>query len=109
MFGKEVKDYIGYSYYDVIDNEQMQKTTVQETFLSGQRVKDVVTMDGDGPKKYYEIIAAPIFNELNMLRRDRARHLRYNGIKTSGDDAERFCRQRVARIKNAGHVDPRFC
>ncbi|NLI68747.1 MAG: PAS domain-containing protein [Bacilli bacterium] len=67
MFGKEVKDYIGYLYYDVIDNEQMQ-TTVQETFLSGQRVKDVVTMDGDGPKKYYEIIAAPIFNELNMLK-----------------------------------------
>ena len=67
MFGKSPQDYIGFLYYDVISHEQIHRT-VQETFLIEERVKDLVTMDiNDGPKTYLEVIAAPIFNELNML------------------------------------------
>lgn len=68
MFGKSPKDYIGYLYYEVINNEQIHQT-VQETFLSEERVKDVVTMEhSSGLKTYLEIIAAPIFDEISMLK-----------------------------------------
>lgn len=67
MFGKTPTDYIGYLYYDVINNEQIHRT-LQETFLNEKVVKDLVTIEENGPKKYFEIIAAPFFNEVNMLK-----------------------------------------
>src|SRR5699024_11518808 len=39
MFGKTPKDYIGYLYYDVLDNEKIHQT-VQETFLYEKNVKE---------------------------------------------------------------------
>lgn len=67
MFGKTPHDYIGYLYYDVLENEQIHHT-VQETFLYEKHVKHLFSIDEDGERTYLEIVGAPIFNERNMLK-----------------------------------------
>lgn len=67
MFGKNLHDYIGHLYYDVLKSEQFHHT-VQEAFLYEKRVKQLFTMTNNGEKVYLEIVGAPIFNERNMLK-----------------------------------------
>lgn len=67
MFGKTPKDYIGYLYYDVLDNEKIHQT-VQETFLYEKNVKESITQQKETEKNYLEVVGAPIFNEKNMLK-----------------------------------------
>jgi len=67
MFGKKPQDYIGYLYYDVIENEQIHHT-VQETFLYEKHVKHLFSLFENEERVYLEIVGAPIFNERNMLK-----------------------------------------
>src|SRR5690625_4406871 len=68
MFGKKPSDYIGYLYYDVLENEQIHHT-VQETFLYEKHVKHLFSVgELDEEQSYLQIVGAPIFNERNMLR-----------------------------------------
>lgn len=68
MFGKTPQDYIGYLYYDVLENEQIHHT-VQKTFLLEEHVKQLFSIESNGqPVTYLEIVGAPIFNERNILR-----------------------------------------
>lgn len=67
MFGKSPQDYIGYLYYDVLENEQIHHT-VQETFLYEKHVKHLFSITKDNENIYLEIVGAPIFNERNMLK-----------------------------------------
>lgn len=67
MFGKTPQDYIGYLYYDVLENEQIHHT-VQETFLYEKHVKHLFSLSKNDEQIYLEIVGAPIFNERNMLK-----------------------------------------
>lgn len=67
MFGQTPHDYIGYLYYDVLENEQFHHT-VQETFLREKHVKHMFSIEQEGEKTYLEIVGAPIFNERNLLK-----------------------------------------
>lgn len=67
LFGKNVKDYKGYLYYEVLENEKFHQT-VQNTFLYEKNIKDTFTYKSDGIKTYFEVVGAPIFNERNMLK-----------------------------------------
>ena len=67
MFGKTPQDYIGYLYYDVLENEQIHHT-VQETFLYEKHVKHLFSIAKNDDRVYLEIVGAPIFNERNMLK-----------------------------------------
>ena len=67
MFGKTPQDYIGYLYYDVLENEQIHHT-VQETFLYEKHVKHLFSLSENEEQIYLEIVGAPIFNERNMLK-----------------------------------------
>src|SRR5690606_37674405 len=64
MFGKTPQDYIGYLYYDVLENEQIHHT-VQETFLYEKHVKHLFSLSKNDEQIYLEIVGAPIFNERN--------------------------------------------
>lgn len=67
MFGKTPQDYIGYLYYDVLENNQFHDI-VQKTFLQEERVKDLFSIEqSQEPTTYFEIVGAPIFNERNLL------------------------------------------
>ena len=53
MFGKTPQDYIGYLYYDVLENEQIHHT-VQNTFLLEERVKQLFSIDTEEePTTYF--------------------------------------------------------
>lgn len=67
MFGKRAQDYIGYLYYEVLENEQIHHT-VQETFLYEKHVKHLFSIPNEQGTLYLEIVGAPIFNERNMLK-----------------------------------------
>jgi len=67
LFGKNVKDYIGYLYYDVLQNEKFHQT-VQKTFLYEKNIKETFTYKSNGIKTYFEVVGAPIFNERNLLK-----------------------------------------
>lgn len=67
MFGKTERDYIGYLYYEVLENERVHET-VQQTFLYEKNVKQSLTNYNETQKRYIEIVGAPIFNERNILR-----------------------------------------
>ncbi|HLS23255.1 MAG TPA: ATP-binding protein [Pseudogracilibacillus sp.] len=68
MFGKSTKDYIGYLYYDVLENEQIHHT-VQKIFLQEEHVKELFSSKSSTElPNYYEIVGAPIFNERNLLK-----------------------------------------
>ncbi|ALX48337.1 two-component system histidine kinase PnpS [Lentibacillus amyloliquefaciens] len=65
LFGGEYRNYHGYLYYDVLENETIHKT-VQEAFLYEKNITHSFTQFIGVDKKYIEIIGAPIFNERNM-------------------------------------------
>ncbi|WP_186578405.1 two-component system histidine kinase PnpS [Aquibacillus kalidii] len=67
MFGQEAKDYIGYLYYEVLEQENIHKA-VQEAFLYEEKVKDSFTISMKVEKRFVEIVGAPIFNESNDLK-----------------------------------------
>jgi two-component system, OmpR family, phosphate regulon sensor histidine kinase PhoR len=66
IFGKTERDYLGYLYYDVLDNEKIHKT-IQLTFLYEENVKDSIMVE-NGVKQYFEVVGAPIFDDRNMLK-----------------------------------------
>ncbi|MFD1067421.1 two-component system histidine kinase PnpS [Oceanobacillus locisalsi] len=67
MFQGEDKQYRGHLYYDVFENEAMHNV-VQETFLYEQPVKEQFKNERGLTKNYMEVIAAPVFNEHNMIK-----------------------------------------
>ncbi|ASN05024.1 two-component system histidine kinase PnpS [Virgibacillus necropolis] len=67
MFGNSAKDYNGYLYYEVLDNEKIHHL-VQQTFLYEENMKESFTQIIDFNKKYIQIIGAPIFNEKKVLK-----------------------------------------
>ena len=67
MFGKTPQHYIGYLYYDVLENEQIHHT-VQEAFLYEKHVKHLFSLTEEEETTYLEIVGAPIFNERNMMK-----------------------------------------
>lgn len=67
MFGQTAQDYIGYLYYDVIDNEQIHHT-VQESFLYEKNIKHLFSHMKNDEKVYLEVVGAPIFNEFRILK-----------------------------------------
>ncbi|WP_068674630.1 two-component system histidine kinase PnpS [Oceanobacillus sp. Castelsardo] len=67
IYGKTMKDYIGYLYYEVLKEEVFHKT-IQNAFLYEVNVKNEFTHDVGTEKVYYQIIGVPIFNEKNRLK-----------------------------------------
>ena len=67
IFGNTVKDYKGYLYYEVLEEEKFHET-VQNTFLYERNIKGSFTHGSGLTKLHFEIIGAPIFNERNMLK-----------------------------------------
>src|SRR5699024_5281982 len=67
MFGKTARDYIGYLYYDVLNNEKIHQT-IQQTFLYEKNVKDSFVHYKGIEKYYLEVVGAPIFNERQLLK-----------------------------------------
>lgn len=68
MFGGEAADYIGFLYYDVLENEQIHHT-VQETFLHEKNIKQLFSLEEENrEKQYLEVVGAPIFNDRGLLR-----------------------------------------
>ncbi|GGM26708.1 hypothetical protein GCM10011351_10590 [Paraliobacillus quinghaiensis] len=67
LFGKKRKDYIGYLYYDVLEQERIYKA-VQEAFLYEDKVKTAITIVKEIEQYYVEIVGAPIFNDSNVLK-----------------------------------------
>ncbi|WP_077357817.1 two-component system histidine kinase PnpS [Virgibacillus halodenitrificans] len=67
MFGGTPKDYRGYLYYDVLENEVIHEA-VQKAFLYEKNIKYAFTNYKNKDKFYLEIVGAPIFNERNMLK-----------------------------------------
>src|SRR5699024_741120 len=68
MFGGKVSDYIGFLYYDVLENEQIHHT-VQETFLHEKNIKHLFSIgEEELDKQYLEIGGSPIFNDHGLLR-----------------------------------------
>src|SRR5699024_332286 len=67
IFGKTPKDYVGYLYYDVLENEKIHHT-IQQTFLYEKNVKDSFVHYKGIEKYYLEVVGAPIFNERQLLK-----------------------------------------
>lgn len=67
IYGKTMKDYRGYLYYDVLEEEVFHET-VQKAFLYEENVKNEFTHVVETEKLYYQIIGVPIFNEKNRLK-----------------------------------------
>lgn len=65
MFGD--KDYKGYLYYEVFENEKIHHL-VQQTFLYEENVQESFTQIIDFNKRYIQIVGAPIFNERKILK-----------------------------------------
>ncbi|WP_010099123.1 two-component system histidine kinase PnpS [Ornithinibacillus scapharcae] len=66
IFGGTEQDYIGYLYYDILDNEKIHKM-IQQTFLYEENIKDSIVIEND-TRQYFEIIGAPIFDNRNLLK-----------------------------------------
>ncbi|CEI83983.1 hypothetical protein J18TS1_00620 [Oceanobacillus oncorhynchi subsp. incaldanensis] len=67
MFQGKEKQYRGHLYYEVFENEAMHDV-VQKTFLYEEPVKEQFKNKRGLTKNYMEVIAAPIFNEHNMIK-----------------------------------------
>ncbi|GAA0326267.1 ATP-binding protein [Oceanobacillus sp. FSL W7-1293] len=67
MFQGKEKQYRGHLYYEVFENEAMHDV-IQKTFLYEQPVKEQFKNKRGLTKNYMEVIAAPIFNEHNMIK-----------------------------------------
>src|SRR5699024_8830651 len=55
MFGRTSQDYIGFLYYDVLENEHIHHT-VQETFLYEKHVKHLFSLTKNDEMIYLEIV-----------------------------------------------------
>ncbi|MDC3415742.1 two-component system histidine kinase PnpS [Aquibacillus salsiterrae] len=67
MFGKEFKDYIGYLYYDVLDQTSIH-SAVQEAFLYEEKVENSIAISMEYDKRYFEIVGAPVINDQHVLK-----------------------------------------
>ncbi|WP_156291435.1 two-component system histidine kinase PnpS [Oceanobacillus salinisoli] len=67
MYGRTSKDYNGYLYYDVLE-EEVFHDTVQQAFLYEKNVKNEFSHYIGIDKLYYEIVGVPVFNEKNRLK-----------------------------------------
>lgn len=67
MFHGEAKKYRGHLYYEVFENEAMHEA-IQQTFLYEKAIKEQFKNKRGLSKDYMEVIAAPIFNEKNMIK-----------------------------------------
>ncbi|MFC3040086.1 two-component system histidine kinase PnpS [Virgibacillus xinjiangensis] len=68
IFGKREKDYNGYLYHEVIDNEIIHQT-VHDTFLYEKNVKEEFSYyNGGVDKNYLEVLGVPIFSSRNRLK-----------------------------------------
>ncbi|MCT2537187.1 ATP-binding protein [Aquibacillus koreensis] len=67
IFGKEVSEYVGFLYYDVLEQVRIHKA-VQEAFLYEEKVKSSFTISMEVEKRYIEIVGAPIFTDTKELK-----------------------------------------
>ncbi|WP_079708284.1 two-component system histidine kinase PnpS [Paraliobacillus ryukyuensis] len=67
LFGRSKKDYVGYLYYNVLEQESIHRA-VQEAFLYEEKVKNAFTIEMEIEKRYLEIVGAPVFNETRTLK-----------------------------------------
>ncbi len=67
LFGEKSVNYIGYLYYDVLSQVNIQKV-VQETFLYEEKIKSSFVKKVGNEKRYIEIVGAPVINETNELK-----------------------------------------
>jgi len=67
IFGKQTKDYVGYIYYEVLRQKEIQET-VQDTFLYEKSMKHSLIKENDTDQRHLEIVGAPIFNERHLLK-----------------------------------------
>lgn len=67
IFGRQPKNYVGYIYYDVLKQKEIQET-VQDTFLYEKNIKHSLVIPNDLEKRHLEIIGAPIFDERQLLK-----------------------------------------
>lgn len=67
MFGKQSTNYIGYLYYDVLDDKSIHKV-VQETFLYEDKMIGAITLSIKGDKHHIEVVGAPVINDVRELK-----------------------------------------
>ncbi|WP_077621190.1 two-component system histidine kinase PnpS [Sediminibacillus massiliensis] len=67
IFGGKFKDYVGFLYYDVLEEEKIHQA-VQEAFLYEEKVKDSFINNHGIQRRFVEIVGAPIFNEKQVLK-----------------------------------------
>ncbi|MFC2948627.1 two-component system histidine kinase PnpS [Virgibacillus sediminis] len=67
IFGKNEKDYNGYLYHEVIENEIIHQT-VHDTFLYEKNVKEEFSYYNGLDKNYLEVLGVPIFSSRNRLK-----------------------------------------
>ncbi|MFD2654586.1 two-component system histidine kinase PnpS [Gracilibacillus thailandensis] len=67
MFGKKSVDYIGFLYYDVLQDKTIHKV-VQETFLYEEKMTGNITKTINGEKHYFEVAGAPVINDVKDLK-----------------------------------------
>lgn len=67
LFGKRSRDYIGYIIYNVLPQEEIQKT-VQDTFLYEKSIKHSLIKQLNNEERHLEIVGAPIFDERHLLK-----------------------------------------
>ncbi|UOQ86266.1 two-component system histidine kinase PnpS [Gracilibacillus salinarum] len=67
LFGKKSVDFLGYLYYDVLDDQIIHKV-VQETFLYEEKMTGNITLMIDGKKHYVEVTGAPVINDVKDLK-----------------------------------------
>ncbi|SHN06102.1 two-component system histidine kinase PnpS [Gracilibacillus kekensis] len=67
MFGKKSVDYIGYLYYDVLEDTTIHKV-VQETFLYEEKMNGNIVKTIKKEKHYIEVVGAPVINDVKDLK-----------------------------------------
>ncbi len=67
MFGKQSTNYIGYLYYDVLDDKSIHKV-VQETFLYEDKMIGAITLSIKEDKHHIEVVGAPVINDVRELK-----------------------------------------
>ncbi|SNZ11817.1 PAS/PAC sensor signal transduction histidine kinase [Terribacillus aidingensis] len=67
VFGGKDKDYIGHVYHDTISQSHIHHV-VSEAFLYEEKVRDAFILQREKEKRFFEIVAAPIFNDSYDLK-----------------------------------------
>jgi two-component system, OmpR family, phosphate regulon sensor histidine kinase PhoR len=67
MFGKNSMQYIGYLYYDVLEEKAIHKV-VQETFLYEEKITEAITRTIEAQKHHIEVVGAPVINDVKELK-----------------------------------------